>query len=88
MQRSAIFAAALTLAFAVSQSASAACSAGDRIDGTTADYAKGKFEAAGYAQVRDLKKGCDNFWHGKAIKDGVDINVLLTPDGEVMQEGT
>ncbi len=88
MQRSAIFVAALTLAFAASQSASAACSAGDRIDGTTADYAKGKFEAAGYAQVRDLTKGCDNFWHGKAMKDGVDVNVLLTPNGEVMQEGT
>jgi hypothetical protein len=87
MQRTGIFVAALTLAFAISQSASAACSAGDRIDGTTADYAKGKFEAAGYAQVRDLTKGCDNFWHGKAMKDGVDVNVLLTPEGEVMQEG-
>lgn len=87
MQRTGVFVAALTLAFAISQPASAACSAGDRIDGTTADYAKGKLEAAGYAQVRDLTKGCDNFWHGRAIKDGVDVNVLLTPDGEVMQEG-
>ena len=87
MYRTGIFVAALTLAFAVSQSASAACSAGDRIDGTTAVYAKGKFEAAGYDQVRDLAKGCDNFWHGRAIKDGVDVNVLLTPEGEVMQEG-
>ena len=87
MQRTGIFVAALTLAIAISQSASAACSAGDRIDGTTADYAKGRFEAAGYAQVRDLTKGCDNFWHGRAIKDGVDVNVLLTPEGEVMQEG-
>jgi hypothetical protein len=87
MQRTGVFVAALTLAFAISQSASAACSAGDRIDGTTADYAKGKFEAAGYAQVRGLTKGCDNFWHGRAIKDGVDVNVLLTPEGEVMQEG-
>ena len=87
MQRTGIFVAALTLAFAISQSASAACSAGDRIDGTTAGYAKEKFEAAGYGQVRDLRKGCDNFWHGKAIKDGVYVNDLLTPEGEVMQEG-
>ena len=87
MQRTGVFVAALTLAFAISQSASAACSAGDSIDGTTADYAKGKFEAAGYAQVRDLTKGCDNFWHGTAMKDGVSVNVLLTPEGEVMQEG-
>jgi hypothetical protein len=88
MYRTGILIAALTLAVAVSQSASAACSASDKIDGTTADYAKSKFEAAGYAQVRDLTKGCDNFWHGRAMKDGVNVNVLLTPDGEVMQEGT
>lgn len=64
----------------------AACSPNDRIDGSTADQARRKIEAAGYEQVRDLKKGCDNFWHGQATKDGAAVNVVLSPDGKVMTE--
>jgi len=88
MHRTMIFLAMLTLILAAGTDASAACSASDRIDQTTADYAKQKLEAAGYSQVRDLRKGCDNFWHGRAFKDGLDANVLVTPEGEVMPEGS
>lgn len=64
------------------------CDSGDRIDGTTAAQTKKKVEAAGFSQVRDLTKGCDNFWHGVAVsKDGTSINVLITPDGQVKQDG-
>ena len=38
-------------------------------------------ESAGFHQVRDLKKGCDNFWHGMAVKDGSQSHVALTPQG-------
>jgi len=66
----------------------AACDPGDKIDGTTADEARKKIEAAGYKQVRDLTKGCDNFWHATAInKDGTPGNVLVTPEGEVKLDG-
>jgi hypothetical protein len=68
--------------------ASADCRASDRIVGTTAGYAKQKMENAGYSQIRDLRKGCDNYWHGRALKDGLDVNVLVTPEGEVMTEGS
>jgi|GEM_PF-1189859 len=91
---------ALVLAFgsqallqpAMAQSASviqvAGCEAGTKIDGTTAEQTKKKIEAAGYTQVKDLQKGCDNVWHGTAVnKDGVGGNVMVTPQGEVMPEG-
>ena len=38
-------------------------------------------------QIHDLEKGCDNFWHGKADKDGTAVNVVLSPQGSVMVEG-
>jgi hypothetical protein len=66
----------------------AGCDAGVKIDGTTAEQTKKKIEAAGYTQVRDLAKACDNVWHGTAVnKDGVSGNVMVTPQGEVMPEG-
>lgn len=66
----------------------ASCEAGVKIDGTTAEQAKKRIEAAGYTQVKDLSKGCDNVWHGNAVnKDGVAGNVMVTPQGEVMPEG-
>src|SRR5262245_2741270 len=66
----------------------AGCEAGTKIDGTTAAQTKKKIEAAGYTQVKDLQKGCDNVWHGTAVnKDGVGGNVMVTPQGEVMPEG-
>lgn len=62
------------------------CPAGARIDGSTAAEAQKKIAAAGYTQVSQLKKGCDNFWHGRAVKDGVATGVVLTPDGQVLSE--
>jgi hypothetical protein len=63
------------------------CMAGDKIDGSTAEMARKKMESAGFQMVRDLEKGCDNFWHGKADKDGAAVNVVLSPQGNVMVEG-
>ena len=63
------------------------CEAAGRIDGSTAAEAKAKIERAGFRQVRNLKKGCDNFWHGVAVKDDNESNVVLTPQGRVMREG-
>ena len=37
--------------------------------------------------VRGLKKGCDNFWHGLASKDGREAGVVLTAQGQVMLDG-
>jgi hypothetical protein len=64
----------------------AACSPNDRIDGSTANDARQKIAAAGYEQVSDLRKGCDNMWHGIAMKDGARVNVALAPDGSVYKE--
>ena len=63
------------------------CEAGEKIDGSTAAEAKAKIERAGFRQVRNLQKSCDNFWHGIAVKDGIESNVVLTPQGQVMREG-
>jgi len=63
------------------------CDPQDRIDRSTAADARQKFERAGFTSVRELHKGCDNFWHGRATKDGWDSNVALSPQGEVMREG-
>lgn len=64
------------------------CHFGEVIDGSTADDARSKIEAAGFIDVHDLKKSCDNFWHGKAILSGRAVNVVLTPDGRVMLESS
>lgn len=64
----------------------AACDPGDKPDKTTAADARKRIEAAGYRQVSDLKKGCDNVWHGLATRDGKPVAVLVTPDGQVMLE--
>lgn len=63
------------------------CDPGDRIDGTTIDSAREKLNKAGFTQVTQLKKACDNFWHSRAMKDGKPVNVLLTPTGQAMIEG-
>jgi hypothetical protein len=56
------------------------------IDNSTAADARKKIEAAGYTQVRDLRKSLDNFWHGDARKDGSEVHVVLAPDGKVVTE--
>lgn len=66
--------------------AQAACDPGDRIDGTTAAWAAGKAKEAGYTNVTMERKGCDNYWHGVASKDGQTGRIVVSPDGEVMPE--
>ena len=65
----------------------AGCDPEDRIDRSTAAEARHKFEQAGFTNVRELHKGCDNYWHARATKDGWDSYVVLSPQGEVMREG-
>jgi hypothetical protein len=84
------FAAALVAAagsIGTAGGARAACAAGERIDKSTVTDARKAIQAAGYRQIRDLKKGCDNYWHGVATKDGATVNVVVSPKGEVMTEG-
>ncbi|MGH6968136.1 MAG: hypothetical protein ACREEL_06865 [Stellaceae bacterium] len=63
------------------------CTPEDKIDSSTLPQAKKKMEAAGYTQVKDLRKGCDNYWHGIAMKGSSEVRIVLSPAGEVMQEG-
>ena len=67
--------------------AQAACLPGERIDGRTADMAKRQAESAGYRNVQMEHKGCDNVWHGFAMKDGATGRVAVSSSGEVMPEG-
>lgn len=62
------------------------CDPDDKLDNSTAADAKKKLEAAGYGQVRELKKGCDNVWHAKAVKDGAAVNLALSPNGQIRRE--
>jgi hypothetical protein len=65
----------------------AACMAGDHIDSSTAQQAAAKMEHAGYTQVRDLTKGCDNYWHAVALRDGKQDEISLSPQGDIVLEG-
>ena len=62
------------------------CHFGEVIDGSTANDARTKIETAGYTDVHDLKKSCDNFWHGNTNFSGRPVNVVLSPGGKVMLE--
>jgi len=62
------------------------CHFGEIIDGSTADDARRKIEAAGFTDVHALKKSCDNFWHGNATLTGRPVNVVLSPSGKAMLE--
>lgn len=64
------------------------CHFGEQIDGTTADDAARFLRSAGYTSVSGLKKSCDNNWHGQAMLNGVQTNVMVTPQGRVVQEGS
>nr|WP_298681997.1 hypothetical protein [uncultured Dongia sp.] len=63
------------------------CTNGEIIDGSTAEQAIAKFQAAGYSNVQIVEKGCDNFWHATGVKGGQGGNIVLSPDGMVMPEG-
>ncbi len=62
------------------------CAAGDKIDGSTAEQAQQKLQAAGYTGITGLTKGCDNVWHAQAMTGGKAVNVMVAPDGSVNQE--
>jgi hypothetical protein len=80
------FAAAGLAAALFASSAQAACPTADRIDGTTAAQATQKLQQAGYGRVHDLKKSCDNFWHGLADRSGKPARIALSPQGKVLVE--
>jgi hypothetical protein len=65
----------------------AACDKGVRVDKTTVEETRQKLERAGYRNLRDWKKGCDNSWHATGMKGGKRVNVALLPDGHVVKEG-
>jgi hypothetical protein len=81
-----VFATAVAGLVGTTSPARAACEAGEKIDKTTVEDTRRVIEKAGYRQVRQLKKGCDNFWHGTATKDGAIAYVVVSPQGEVMTE--
>ncbi|MEZ5829636.1 MAG: hypothetical protein R3D05_00475 [Dongiaceae bacterium] len=62
------------------------CHFGEVIDSSTADDACKKIEAVGFTNVHELKKSCDNFWHGRAVLSGHPVRVVLSPAGKVMLE--
>jgi hypothetical protein len=64
----------------------AACP-GAHIDKTTVEEIRDKLIKAGYKNPLHLRKGCDNAWHGTAIKDKQQINVAVTPDGHIVRDG-
>ena len=64
----------------------AGCEPGERVDASTADDARKKMMAAGYRDLHDFKKGCDNVWHAQGTKNGKTVNVVLLPNGHVMEE--
>src|SRR5262245_18343733 len=64
------------------------CHFGEKIDGTTAQDAARFLKSAGYTSFSGLKKSCDNNWHGQAMINGTAVNVMVTPQGHVVQEGS
>jgi len=64
------------------------CHYGEKIDGTTAQDAEKFLKSAGYSSISGLKKSCDNNWHGQAVLNGTAVNVMVTPQGQVVQEGS
>jgi hypothetical protein len=64
----------------------AACDPGDSLDKTTADQIRDRLIKAGFKDPTHLRKGCDNSWHGIVLKDGLQINIAVTPDGHIVQE--
>jgi len=49
----------------------------------TADQAKAQIEAKEYSHVSGLRKDAKGIWRGKAVKDGLPLNVILDTNGNV-----
>ena len=64
------------------------CHFGEKIDASTAQDAQQFLKSAGYSSITGLKKSCDNNWHGQAMYNGAAVNVMVTPEGQVIQEGS
>jgi hypothetical protein len=91
--RIALFVGSLSFALVAASSlpavntAEAACSPGDAINGTTAGDAQRAMQQAGYSQIQIYEKGCDNAWHGHAYLNGNPVNVVWNGAGQVLTEG-
>ena len=68
-------------------SAYAECDPGTHIDKTTVEQIRDRLIKAGYKNPLHLRKGCDNSWHGTANKGGTQVDVAVTPDGHIVEEG-
>ncbi len=40
-----------------------------------------RMQALGYSGIHDLRRGPDGQWTGKAVQNGVEKNVTVSPDG-------
>jgi hypothetical protein len=49
----------------------------------TEDQGKSLIEAKGYSNISGLRKDAKGIWHGKAMKDGLPVNVVLEVNGNV-----
>ena len=49
----------------------------------TEDQAKSQIEAKGYSGVSGLRKDANGIWRGKAVREGVAVNVTLDVSGNV-----
>jgi hypothetical protein len=67
--------------------AHAECDPGTHIDKTTVEQIRDRLIKAGYKNPLHLRKGCDNAWHGTALKSGTQVDVAVTADGHIVEEG-
>jgi len=58
----------------------------DDTEGTTRIEATERILAYGYSEISQLSKGCDDVWHAVAFAEGDPVNVLVTPQGDVVAE--
>jgi hypothetical protein len=49
----------------------------------TVDQAKAQIEAEGYSNISGLRKDAKGVWRGKAVKDGLPVDVTLDAEGKV-----
>jgi hypothetical protein len=63
------------------------CLKANPFDTTSAESIIKRVTAAGYTNVRGLYKGCDGLWRGHALQKGIDVNIMVTPTGQVLKNG-
>ena len=56
---------------------------GKTVRAFTEDQAKSQIEAKGYSSVTGLRRDAKGIWSGKAVKDGIPVNVTLDLSGNV-----